>query len=205
MRRDAEQWIEIAAEKIDGPDIEDRLALLVQRVEPWGAVALFLPRDQILYDDVSFSAPASRDAIGAALEGRTPYALDELQFDYELTSATTARVAAIARDTLDEARDFADARGLLPGAYSSLATATDFPRCPDFGGMGDFLASFEATAEPENIFQDDAAPVAFSTTRTDTASEVASADFDHAEPPKPADEPVVNVAEATPCKGGSQK
>lgn len=135
MRRDGGQWLEEAVEKIDGPDIEDRLQVMVDRIEGNGPVELFLPRDQILYTDVEISSEDDAlDEIDRAMDGRTPYALDELEIDWEMTAPGTARVAAIARETLDEAFAFAEARGMRVAGYSSLATPEEFPRLPDFGG-----------------------------------------------------------------------
>jgi len=139
MRREAGQWHEIAIEKIDGPDIEDRLRAMVERVEDGQPVDLFLPRDQILYTDVPVSSEDSAlDEIEKAMDGRTPYPLDDLEIDWEMVAPDTARVAAIARETLDEAAAFAEVRGLSVSGFSSLADKSDFPRLPDFGGEGLF-------------------------------------------------------------------
>ncbi|RZW05940.1 MAG: hypothetical protein EX266_08265, partial [Rhodobacteraceae bacterium] len=134
MRREADQWREVARENIDGPDIEDRLMAMVGKIEDDTSVVLFLPRDQILYTDVKLDPQIEpHDQIGAALEGRTPYSQDELEFDWVGDADGTARVAAIAKETLDEAAAFAEARGLTVAGYGSLATANDFPRNPSFG------------------------------------------------------------------------
>ncbi|NNL74015.1 MAG: hypothetical protein HKP29_11695, partial [Silicimonas sp.] len=45
MRREADQWREVARENIDGPDIEDRLMAMVGKIEDDTSVVLFLPRD----------------------------------------------------------------------------------------------------------------------------------------------------------------
>ncbi|PWK58297.1 hypothetical protein C8D95_101103 [Silicimonas algicola] len=135
MRRDGKTWREIGAVKIDGPDIEDRLfAMSAHMDDPSDPVMLFLPRDQILYMDVDISSEDAVEVdIHRALDGRTPYVLDELEIDWEMTAPGQARVAAIALETLDEAAAFAEARGLRIAGYSSLAARSDFPRPPDFG------------------------------------------------------------------------
>ncbi|NND18860.1 MAG: hypothetical protein HKN98_09810, partial [Silicimonas sp.] len=43
MRREADQWREVARENIDGPDIEDRLMAMVGKIEDDTSVVLFLP------------------------------------------------------------------------------------------------------------------------------------------------------------------
>lgn len=168
MRREGGHWREVARENIDGPDIEDRLVAMIGRIEGTTSVDFFLPRDQILYTDVSISSSENAEAeIDAAMEGRTPYFLSELVIDWTMTAPTTARVAAIARETLDEAAAFADARGLQVAGFSSLAEAEDFPRPPSFGGgYVDDMSTDAAPVSmqvPDEDFRDMA--VAFTTVR----------------------------------------
>ncbi len=182
MRRQGENWAEVAVEKIEGADIESRLQGLADRVAPETSVDVFLPRDQILYDDVKLnSAESAREDIHIAMEGRTPYALDELAIDWELIDSETARVAAIAKETLDEARDFAAGRGLDVKGYSALSDQTDFPRLPDFGGYDD-----------APVIADEVIGAAFKSRRTSQPE----ADAD--DPFATSAEPVIKVDEATP-------
>ena len=161
MRRDGRTWREIAAVKIDGPDIEERLyAMSAHMDDPADPVMLFLPRDQILYMDVAISSEdAAEVEIQRALDGRTPYALDELEIDWEMTSPDEARVAAIALETLDEAAAFAEARGLRIAGYSSLAVRADFPRQPDFGKPNMMDDLDDASEVPVGVYEDVPAPV----------------------------------------------
>ncbi len=191
MRRVAGHWQEIAREKIEGTDIEARLQALADRTDPPGPIYIFLPRDQILYTDVKISSEDNAAAeIDAAIAGRTPYALRDLEFDWEQNSAREARVAVIARETLNEAEAFATARGLAVAGFSALADPADFPRLPDFGGVAvDLLSDAD---EPTA----DATPT-FTTGRSlkplpaasDTVAAAAS-EFDQG--------PVVNVDDPTP-------
>lgn len=185
MRREGGHWQEIASENIDGADIEDRLMAMVNQIENGAPVELFLPRDQILYTDVKLDTetPSQADVL-AAMDGRTPYALDELEIDWEMSEPGSARVAAIARDTLDEAAAFAEARGLAVSGFSSLADVEDFPRHPDFGHT-----AIEASEdEPE------AAAPAFSTTRETVSTDPLL--LSGALPNE--NDPVVRVDEPTP-------
>ena len=137
MRREAGHWREVAIEKIDSADIEERLQAMAEQIDEGAPVDVFLPHDQILYTDVTVSSEdAAQGEIERAMEGMTPYSLDDLAIDWEMTGPTTARVAAIARETLDEGYSFAEARGRTVAGYSTLAKPSDFPRMPDFGGMG---------------------------------------------------------------------
>ena len=141
MRRDNGNWQEVAAEKIEGADIEQRLMALVDRIDTDAPVELFLPRDQILYTDVTVtSEETARAEILSALEGATPYPTDELDIDWEMSGPGNARVAAIALETLDEAVAFAEVRGVRVGGFSSLDVADQFPRLPDF-------------SEPQHLFR----------------------------------------------------
>ncbi|MGI9394380.1 MAG: hypothetical protein ACR2OY_07020 [Boseongicola sp.] len=150
MRRDAGHWLEIASEKLEGADIEHRLQSLVDRVEPSNPVFIFLPRDQILYTNVKVESESSAAFdIDRALSGQTPYEIEELEIDWEQRGPGEARVAAIARATLDEAEAFATARGLVVAGFSALADPSDFPRLPDFGGAAIDLLSVEEEASPE--------------------------------------------------------
>ncbi|MEO0916336.1 MAG: hypothetical protein AAFY31_05045, partial [Pseudomonadota bacterium] len=45
MSRNGDHWVEQAVEKIDGPDIEERLERLIEPIVDGGPVTLFLPRD----------------------------------------------------------------------------------------------------------------------------------------------------------------
>ena len=165
MRRDDGVWAEIAVEKIDSPDIEDRLTAMISQIESDSAVELFLPREQILYAQVELGPEGdTRAQIERAMDGRTPYQLNELSLDWELTASGSARVAAIAYETLDEAAAFAEVRGLKVSGYSSLASAQDFPRAPAFDGPNiveaeapddtGFAAQVEASETPEVGFEE---------------------------------------------------
>ena len=185
LRHDDAEWQEFAVQKLDGDNIEALLAGLVAKVEKATAVDIFLPRDQILYTDVKVTDDATApDEVRAAMEGRTPYALDELEIDWVSTGPGTARVAAIARETLDEAEAFVIQGGLTVRAFSSLASQDDFPRPPVFS---------EITKTPEAA----AKTAAFTTARTVSTPPPAP------DPTVPVqtvktDGPVVKVDDATP-------
>ncbi len=189
MRRDTGEWQEVAAEKIEGADIEQRLMALVARVDDGAPVELFLPRDQILYTDVAISSEdAARREIEAALTGATPYPVDDLDIDWQMTDPGTARVAAIALETLDEAVAFAEVRGLKIGGFSSLADKAEFPRLPDFSGHS--ILTFE-----DNQAEIPAAPVTFASGRVTSKPRPDAASLT---PVAPEAEPVVKVDDDAP-------
>lgn len=159
LRHRSGEWQEFVVQKLEGDDIEARLADLVARVETPASVDIFLPRDQILYTDVKVASDTPDVAeINAAMEGRTPYDLADLEIDWATTAPGTARVAAIARQTLDEAEAFVTKGGLTVRAFSSLATPDDFPRPPVF-------VERAAIASEDGFSDDEPAAAAFSTGR----------------------------------------
>lgn len=96
-------------------------------------VVLLIPQDQILYTSLSVPLGPERDAaVGQALDGLTPYEIEELAFDWTDEGADV-RVAAVARQTLVEARDFAERHGFASFGYSALPEAEDYPGMPVFG------------------------------------------------------------------------
>ncbi len=159
LRRKGSDWQEIAAEKIEGADIEERLMALVDRIDTGAAVHLFLPRDQILYTDVAIqTGEIERSDIERAMDGATPYPLEDLDLDWDVSTPGTARVAAIALETLDEAVAFAEVRGLKVAGFSSLADPADFPRHPAFTSHNilsvdatDDVIAEQDTSDPEIV------------------------------------------------------
>lgn len=164
---DGSAWLEQWQEKIDSPDIEDRLTRMIARIEPGAGVMLFLPREQVLFTEFTLDdATDPRDQIEAALAGRTPYSIEELSFDWEPAGGANVQIAAVARDTLDEAAAFAEVRNLSVTGYGTLFSGSDFPRIPTFDGPlivapepavspseaaeGEAVANIEAETEGES-------------------------------------------------------
>ncbi len=178
LRRQDGDWQEIAIQKIEGADIEKRLQDLADLIQPPVPITIFLPNDQILFTEVSIASEGNAAAeIHAAMDGRTPYSLEELQIDWELSAQGIASVAAIARDTLSEAQQFAAGRGLEVVGYSSFVDENQFPRLPLFSEPQS--AAFAEIA-PKSITEDETQPKvettapSFATTRTDQPSETAT-------------------------------
>lgn len=137
--RVAAGWAELGRVSFDAPDLEARLADLRARADALapGAVVtkLILPEAQILYTDVDAPGPdaASRRAqIAAALEGRTPYSVEELSFDWSRIGGRV-KVAVVARLTLEEAEAFAEAQGFNPVAFVAIPPSGSFAGEPFFG------------------------------------------------------------------------
>ena len=137
MYRDGHAWTEVAKERIEGVDFEERLQALVALIGNDAAADLLFPRSQILYADVRIDPDsATRQRLERLLDEHVPHRIGELDLDWEATMHGTVRVAAISLETLKEALDFASAHGIRVGKLSSLADRDDFPRSPNFCGRG---------------------------------------------------------------------
>jgi hypothetical protein len=139
LHRTARGWLEIGSTPIDAPDLADALGYLRRSalgLAPHGvATKLVIPEDQILY--LQLSAPGPTDShrdmqIRAALEGRTPYDVDDLVFDWS-GNGHVVQVAVVARETLREAEAFALEYRLNPASFVALPDPTRFDGEPWFG------------------------------------------------------------------------
>ncbi|MDE0695475.1 MAG: hypothetical protein OXH76_06530, partial [Boseongicola sp.] len=137
MYRDGHAWTEVAKERIEGADFEERLQALVALSGHDAAADLLFPRSQILYADVRIDPDsATRQELERVLDEHVPHRIGELDLDWEATVHGTVRIAAISLETLKEALDFASAHGIRVGKLSSLTDPDDFPRSPNFCGRG---------------------------------------------------------------------
>lgn len=95
-------------------------------------VTLLIPEDQILYTTLTVAPGADREkAVARALDGLTPYAIEDLAFDWE-GDGDSVRVAAVARQTLREASDFARQYGFDGNAFRATPRDDSFAGEPVF-------------------------------------------------------------------------
>ena len=139
LERQAEGWAEIGCADLSDPRLDRRLATLrslAESLAPEGFCSkLILPNSQILYMTLAAPGPdaqARRIQIRRALEGRTPYAVDDLIFDWS-GSGPSVRVAVLANVTLEEAETFAEAYGFRPAAFVAVPQDGTFGGEPFFG------------------------------------------------------------------------
>ncbi|TMM55058.1 hypothetical protein [Sulfitobacter sabulilitoris] len=125
-------------------------------LEPGGVRSkLLIPDAQIKYltlDTAGMDDAARRDAARLALDGATPYAVRDLVFDISPDGART-HVAAVARDTLDEAEAFASAHRFGPVSFVAAPQDDGFLGEPFFGptkAAASLLAKGE-TVEPDGV------------------------------------------------------
>ena len=102
-------WHLVGEVTLDSEDMVGDLAALrtkAKALDPSGfATKLILPNEQIKYLELSADSAPDGDldrAVTDALDGATPYALDDLAYDWAL-DGDRILVAAVARETLEEA------------------------------------------------------------------------------------------------------
>ena len=142
-RAGADRWTRLGEIALDDPRFETRLAALRRRAAGTDtplAAKLVLPQSEVLYTWIDAPGPDIPAQIEAALEGQTPYALDELVYDWR-DEGGRVHVAVAARETLAEAEAFAEAHGFLPLAIAAI------PGEDRFGGAEPVFGETRAAAE----------------------------------------------------------
>ena len=139
LSRGEGQWHPVGEVRLDAGDLAAAMAGLRAQAGAPAAEALaskiVLPEDQIRYLTVStgdIPPAARREAAARALDGATPYTVDELAFDVAAEGALT-HVAAVARETLAEAEGFAVEHGFAPVSFVARPDPAAFPGEPFFG------------------------------------------------------------------------
>ncbi|WP_341861883.1 hypothetical protein [Gymnodinialimonas sp. 57CJ19] len=139
-RQAAGHWAMIGETALDVPDLSATLAglrdLAVEREGDGFEALLVLPDDQILY--TSLTAPTADPELTAfrieeGLEGLTPYAVTELEYDWQVLEEDRVKIAVVARETLDEARGFAAQYGFAGKGFAAMPPMERFPGVPTFG------------------------------------------------------------------------
>ncbi|WP_290690871.1 MULTISPECIES: hypothetical protein [unclassified Haematobacter] len=132
-------WRTVGAVGLGDPDLGQKVAALRSTalgMEPGVLTTrLAIPNDQILYTRVMAPGPdaaSRRRQIRAALEGMTPYAPEELVFDWT-GDGREVQVAIVARETLEEAEAFAADSRFAPVAFVAIPPQGQFNGEPFFG------------------------------------------------------------------------
>ena len=139
LHRSGTSWVQLGTVALADPDLPGALAALRTKAQTLATKGLFtkvvIPNTEILYLTVHAPGPKAaqrRAQIAAALEGRTPYGLDELTFDWSGTGETV-QVAVVARETLAEAESFAADHAFNPVSLVARPEAGTFAAEPWFG------------------------------------------------------------------------
>ncbi|GGH56776.1 hypothetical protein GVY41_12715 [Frigidibacter albus] len=139
LHRTSRGWLLVGAVALDDPDVPAALGYLRKTalgLAPQGfTTKLILPASQILYTAVEAPGPDAanrRRQIARALEGRTPYAAEDLVFDWSGTGGRV-NVAVVARETLEEAEAFAQEHRFNPVSFVAMPEDGTFAGEPFFG------------------------------------------------------------------------
>ncbi|EAQ23965.1 hypothetical protein [Roseovarius sp. 217] len=132
-------WHLVGEVALDAEDLPGELASLRAKatlLDPSGlASKLIIPDEQIKYLDLpAASAPDGNYDLAAAeaLEGATPYHIDDLVYDWSVENGRLY-IAAIASETLDEAEAFAVEHRFNPVSFVARPQSDRFAGEPFFG------------------------------------------------------------------------
>lgn len=158
LHRAAGGWRIVGDVALDAEDMAAELAVLrktASDLEP-GALhsKILLPNEQIKYltiETPDFDISARRAAAVLALDGATPYAVDDLVIDCSVDGDNT-HIAAVAKETLDEAESFARDHHFQPVSFAAAPSDQPFAGEPFFGQTAQAAAFLEAgeTVTPDN-------------------------------------------------------
>ncbi|PCH65405.1 MAG: hypothetical protein COC12_14630, partial [Rhodobacteraceae bacterium] len=139
LQRAAGGWRSVGEVSLEAVDLGAELAALRDKALAYGADGLgckvIVPNEQIRYlgVDTAGAGDVAREAlVREALQGATPYAVDDLVYDLSLDGGTTY-VSAVARETLVEAEAFAVEHGFNPVSFVAAPGENQFLGEPFFG------------------------------------------------------------------------
>ncbi|WP_164661087.1 hypothetical protein [Tropicibacter sp. Alg240-R139] len=158
LHRAAGGWRLVGDVDINNDDFIQNLSALRDKallLSPDGVgCKLILPNDQIRYLSIntgSFEGETRTSIIESAVNEATPYAMDELVYDTSPDGHLT-HIAIVARETLQEAEDFATSNGFGPVSFVAVPGEYDFLGEPYFGPSQAALGLTGADAvEPDGI------------------------------------------------------
>jgi hypothetical protein len=132
-------WHLVGDVPLDAADLAGELAALrakAARLDPSGlATKLIIPDEQIKYMDLPASSAPDGDydrAAAEALEGATPYHVEDLVYDWSVDEGRLY-IAAVASETLDEAEAFAAEHKFNPVSFVARPQSDRFAGEPFFG------------------------------------------------------------------------
>ena len=158
LQRSGSDWDLLGQVYLTEADFIDRLVNLrtsaMERSRNANQVKLVIPNDQIKY----FSLSRPKDAhpgdiekmIQLSLDAETPYNLEEICFDW-VSDADTIYVAAVARQTLHEAEEFATRQGFQPLGNVAAAPEGHFIGEVFFGLTDGAASRMECDAKPIRV------------------------------------------------------
>lgn len=147
LRRVPDGWAPVGDVALDAADLRGALADLRTEADALsstgGQVKLVIPNEQIKYlafPDTDQAGGALQDDIRAALDGATPYPVDDLSFDWSRHDGKV-HVAAVANETLNEAEAFAKSHHFDPVSFVAMAPDGQFDSEVFFGPAASWTGS----------------------------------------------------------------
>ena len=139
LHRTSRGWSQVGSTAFDAPDFAEALGYMRSTalgLSPRGITTkLIIPNDQILYTPIHApgpDAPKRKRQIKAGLEGRTPYPVEDLVYDW-WGNGPDLNVAVIAKETLAEAEAFATEHRFNPVSFVGVPDNGIFLGEPYFG------------------------------------------------------------------------
>ncbi len=136
-RQEDDQWENVITTTPVAQDLADafaRMKALIDSKEN-AQLLLVIPREQVLFTTCPAPAASDRNAEAAAvqshLDGLTPYHLDELRYDW-VRCEHDLQIAAIAHETIEDARAFVAANGIKAAALTVETRPTEYDGAPVF-------------------------------------------------------------------------
>ena len=155
LQRSSPGWSIVGEAAPESPELASQMSALraaAETLSPGTATfKVVVPNDQIRYLSIpadGANPQARQKAVEAALDGTTPYALDELAIDWTVTG-DHLQIAAVALETLAEADEFARGYGFTPVSFAGLPEGRDFTGEPFFGTAHDVPEN--ETVEPDLV------------------------------------------------------
>lgn len=148
LHRAPDGWDLVGETPLDVEDLSSVLADMradALRLDPSGLQCkILIPNEQIKFITLETAQTELPDVM-AALENATPYAIDELAIDFDRNGGRTF-IAAVARETLQEAEAFAVEHGFTPVSMAAVPAPMTF-RSEVFFGPAAAAGTAEVTRD----------------------------------------------------------
>jgi len=199
-RQSAGHWAILKDVSFSDPNLDKAMKSLRKEAEARAGAGfsslLILPDDQILYTSLTVptdDAEMTAYRIEEGLEGMTPYAVSELVYDWRAVETDRVKLAVVARETLDEARGFAETHGFKPAGFAAMPPQERFPGVPLFdlsGEAADTTFSDDGIAFGPDTFGQEPEEEATQETPGDAAPETEGGGASETDDPGPGESPI---------------
>lgn len=184
-------WWREGVVRLDDPEMPAALTRLrarcAARVGEGFTSILIIPDSQILFTSLERDDRDPKVTIRTLLQGRTPYEVEDLAFDY-IQKGDRLQVAVVAIETLMEAEEFAAGFGYQPVALMANPSDSTYPGQAHFGQSGlakEILGGEKLTLDLGDGFEVIAAPEVPAVPEPEPEPTEAPADAEAKEPEAP--------------------